>query len=83
MSERIEFIEATSFAPIIWTAEDIREQWPEDSGDVTDDTFGVLVATSDGDGALLVGTVEQLYDKLQWALGRVIQQAKPDSPIFQ
>lgn len=43
-----------------WTAEQIREDSPEDANRIPDDHIGLLVHSGEGDGALIIGTPAEL-----------------------
>lgn len=60
----IDRLQATEFDAEVWSAQDIREQWPEDADQVPDDQIGVVIKSSGGDGLLLEGTGAQIRARL-------------------
>ncbi len=48
----------------LWTAQDIRDDSPEDAGRIADADVGVLLHSGDEDGALLIGTPDEIINRL-------------------
>jgi hypothetical protein len=61
----------------VWSADDIREDSPEDADRVTDDYHGALIHSGGGDGALITGTVDEIVDYLTEAIAAVRRHGQP------
>ncbi len=64
MTARIEYVHVEHL-PEVWSADDIREDFPEGADQVTDDQIGVLFHSGAGDGALLYGPEDAVIAKLE------------------
>jgi hypothetical protein len=61
-------LDASTVGVQLWSADDIREDLPEAAAGLTGEHVGVLLHDSNGDGQLLVGTEQQVIDRLQQAI---------------
>jgi hypothetical protein len=49
----------------LWSADDIREDSPEDAHQISGEHIGILFHSGDGHGALVIGTEQQIIDRME------------------
>lgn len=73
----LEYVNAGSGVEL-WSAEEIREDSPEDAYRISDADRGVLFHSGDGHGALVIGTPGEIEE---WLSGVIAAVRRRDQPI--